>query len=101
MPSITFESTLGIRVAEAAENESLMQAAVRSNVPGIQGECGGEMSCGTCHVYVRAPWRDSILSASADEKDLLDMIDDVTDDSRLACQIKCSSHLDGMEVEVP
>ena len=32
---------------------SLMQAAVDANVDGIAADCGGMMTCATCHVYVR------------------------------------------------
>jgi 2Fe-2S ferredoxin len=86
---------------EAKSNETLMQAALRSSVPGVIGECGGEMSCGTCHIYVGAPWNETIIPASADEQELLEMIDSYTSASRLACQIKCTDALDGITVEVP
>jgi ferredoxin, 2Fe-2S len=29
-----------------------MTVAVKHDVPGIDGECGGDMACGTCHVYL-------------------------------------------------
>jgi 2Fe-2S ferredoxin len=35
--------------------QSLMQAALAANVKGIEADCGGMMTCGTCHVYVREP----------------------------------------------
>lgn len=85
---------------EAADGESMMKAAVRHGVPGIEGECGGEMSCGTCHVFVHSPWKERLRPQSADELDLLSVDDDATDDSRLSCQIRMSESLDGVEATV-
>jgi ferredoxin len=53
MPKITFTSATGeSRVVEATAGDSAMQTAVRNGVPGIVGECGGVLSCATCHVFV-------------------------------------------------
>jgi len=86
--------------AEAREGESLMRAAVRNNVPGIEGECGGEMTCATCHVHIASPWKERVHVPSEDELDLLEMADNVTDESRLGCQVKVTSDLDGLSATV-
>ena len=36
--------------------QSLMQAAVDANLPGIQADCGGLLTCATCHVVVHSDW---------------------------------------------
>ena len=41
---------------DVKEGASLMEAATRHGVPGIIGECGGSMSCATCHVVVDPAW---------------------------------------------
>ena len=41
---------------DLAEGESLMQAAVAKGIPGVIGECGGSLSCATCHVVVDPDW---------------------------------------------
>jgi 2Fe-2S ferredoxin len=89
-----------VQEIEVEEGESVMRAAVRQAVPGIEGECGGEMSCATCHVYVCSPWKELLRGASEDERDLLEADDDVTEDSRLSCQIKMKEALDGLELTV-
>lgn len=89
-----------VKVIEINAEETLMRAAVRQSVPGIEGECGGEMSCGTCHVYIHSPWKERLRGASDDEMDLLAADDNSTEDSRLSCQIKMTSDLDGLELTV-
>jgi ferredoxin, 2Fe-2S len=76
------------QTVQASYGESVMRAALQNDVPGIIGECGGELSCGTCHVYVDAEWADKIDPQSEEERDLLDMMDDVRPESRLSCQIQ-------------
>src|SRR4051812_567029 len=42
--------------ADVPAGHNLMEAAVANNVPNVIGECGGCLSCATCHVYVDADW---------------------------------------------
>lgn len=86
------------RDLEGREGESIMQLATRHAIPGIIGECGGEMSCATCHVHVDAQWRSKLRSPSEDETDLVEMSDDYTEDSRLSCQIKLRPEINGIVV---
>ena len=44
--------------AEVKEGLNLMEAAVANNIPHVVGECGGNLSCATCHVYVSDDWSD-------------------------------------------
>lgn len=78
-----------------------MHAAVQNGIPGIEGECGGEMSCGTCHVYISEAWLPLLRPQSEDERDLLDVDDRANANSRLGCQIRMTEELDGLTVEVP
>jgi 2Fe-2S ferredoxin len=90
----------GTTIVQAEAGETIMSAAVRAGVPGIDGECGGEMSCATCHVRVSD--RSAFLSPSPDEDDLLELADDREDDSRLGCQLKISSSTPSpLEIFVP
>ena len=98
---VKFKGESRVWEADAVEGESLMQVAVKNGVEGIIGECGGEMSCATCHVYVAVPWSERLPPASLDERELLEMVDGLRDESRLSCQIRVSSRFDGIEVEVP
>ena len=87
---------------EVANGLSLMEAATARGVPGIIGECGGSMSCATCHVVVDPDWAERAGSPSAFEEDMLDITDAGRQPtSRLSCQIKMSAELDGIVVSVP
>jgi len=81
--------------------ESVMLAALVGMVPGIEAECGGACSCGTCHVHVDEAWREVVGPPRELEAGMLEMIEGVTGASRLCCQIPVSEAIDGLVVRVP
>ncbi len=88
--------------AEVKDGLSMMEGAVAANVPHVIGECGGCLSCATCHVYVHPDW----VSAVGEIDDMQDAMLDATeaerqDNSRLSCQITSSAALDGLVLIVP
>ena len=64
----------------------------------IKAECGGALSCATCHCYVDPDWLDAVGAPSDEEEDMLDSVGDVKSNSRLSCQILCSDELDGLKL---
>ena len=102
MPKVTYVGLDGQEYGvEAVEGESVMAAAVKNGVPGIIGECGGNASCATCHVWVRDEFLPLVGEPNDTEEDLLEMgVSDRRDGSRLSCQIKMSAELDGLTVDV-
>ncbi len=102
MAKITFIEHDGTRHEVDAQNGmSVMEAAVKNMVPGIDADCGGACACATCHVYVEPEWQEQSGKRSEMEEDMLDFAFDVRDNSRLSCQIKVSDALDGLTVRVP
>lgn len=88
--------------AEVADGTTLMQAALANDVPGVIGECGGCMSCGTCHVHVDAQWRSRVGAPEEMEDMVLDIAPgERTAASRLSCQLTASPALDGLVLHVP
>ena len=82
--------------------QSLMQAAVAANVDGIEADCGGLMTCATCHVHVRDPYGGQLPPASEDELGMLEFTASPRmPNSRLSCQIELTEALDGLTVDLP
>lgn len=82
------------------DGESLMEAAKRQGVPGIDADCGGAASCGTCQVIVGNDWRVRIPEMDDTERDMLEFASLGEEGCRLSCQIKLSDALNGLEVKV-
>ena len=96
---IEFDGTEHIITAQ--DGETLMQAAVDNDVPGIDGDCGGSCACGTCHVFVGETWLSALPQADDAESGMLDTRPDYQNNSRLACQIVATEALDGLTVTLP
>ena len=102
MPKITYISHEGEeRTFEVAEALSVMEGAIRNNVPGIDAECGGACACATCHVYVQPQWQERVGPPSEMERNMLEFANDVRPNSRLSCQIRVTRELDGLVVQTP
>jgi 2Fe-2S ferredoxin len=89
------------RTVEGEEGSTVMETAIRNDVPGIVAECGGACACATCHVYVDEEWKDVVGPPSPMEEDMLDFAADVRPTSRLSCQIRVRPELDGLVVQTP
>lgn len=103
VPKVVYVAESGEqRVVDATAGESVMATAVKNGVPGIIGECGGNASCATCHVWVRDEFLSRTGEIDETEEDLLDMgVTDRRDGSRLSCQIPVTEELDGLTVDIP
>jgi ferredoxin, 2Fe-2S len=103
VPKLTFLSADGtVRAVDGSVGESVMLAAVQNGVPGIIAECGGNASCGTCHVWVTEDYVDAVGEPNDTEEDMLDLaVSDRRPGSRLSCQIRVTEDLDGLTVEIP
>jgi ferredoxin, 2Fe-2S len=89
------------RIIEVENGATVMEAAIRNAIPGIEAECGGACACATCHVYVDEAWREKVGPPTPMEEDMLDFGYDVRPNSRLSCQIKVTDDLDGLVVSTP
>lgn len=99
---VTFKSPgVAERTIEAFGGLTLMEAAVQAGIDEIEAQCGGGLSCATCHVYVPDEWRGRVGEASDLETELLDGADHRTAASRLSCQINLTEDLDGLIVYLP
>ncbi len=103
MANITWKMEDGSKIsADVKDGLNLMEAATTNNVPHIGGECGGNLFCATCHVFVDPEW----IARTGDGDDTEDCMLEMTDverdyNSRLSCQIIASPGLDGLVLHVP
>lgn len=102
MVRVLFKTVGGLESPiDANPGESLMAAAVRNRVPGIEAACGGSMVCGTCHIYVAEPWLSQLPPVSEMEAEIHEYGVHVEANSRLACQITVTPDLEGALVTTP
>ena len=102
MVKVTFIDSTGVaRVVDGDEGTSVMSAGKQNNVPELEADCGGACTCATCHVYVAPEWLERAGAASKLEDGLLSMAGNRQPNSRLSCQIKLSSELEGLVVFTP
>ncbi len=101
MQKMTFVRPDGKQLTvDAPEGRSVMRIAQENGID-IEGACEGMMACGTCHVIVEPGWASKLPVSSEEERDMLDLMTDLTRTSRLACQIMMMPELDGLVVGLP
>jgi 2Fe-2S ferredoxin len=90
------------RTVDATEGKSVMWAAVDNGIEGIVAECGGTLTCATCHVIVPPEWAERLLPPSGDELAMLDMTAAAREaGSRLSCQLVVTPDLHGLTLRLP
>lgn len=100
MAKITFITQEDETIVLEGTSGSVMELAVEHNVKGIDGNCGGVISCATCHVHVREEDVVKTGTASEIETDMLELDDNADEFSRLCCQIDVSDAIDGVVLKV-
>lgn len=93
----------GVRLTVAGRaGRSLMRAAQAAGVEGIAADCGGVLSCATCHVVVAPDWAARLPPPEPDELAMLEMTAAPRQpSSRLSCQIVLGVELQGLVARLP
>ena len=82
--------------------KTLMQAATAKGLSGIAADCGGMMTCATCHVIVAEAFAARLPPPGHDELAMLAFAASPREaGSRLSCQITLCEALDGLTVRLP
>ena len=101
MPKIIFYKEKGMRTEiEVQPGQTLLEVAREHDID-IEGTCEGNLACATCHIIVDKDWSSKIPQATEDERDMLDLVNGLTVNSRLGCQIKVTRDLNGLIVFLP
>jgi 2Fe-2S ferredoxin len=102
MTKVTFIEHSGKEhTVDVADGLTLMEAATKNMVPGIDADCGGACACATCMVYVPEEWLGKLAPKEDMEETMLDFCEHTAENSRLSCQIKVSPALEGIRVTMP
>jgi ferredoxin len=99
--SITYVEADGTSKTVDAEVGTDLLSTAHDNDIELEGACGGELACSTCHLIFDPDIFDSLPEKDDDEDDMLDLAFEVTDTSRLGCQIQVQENFDGMTVQIP
>jgi len=85
-------------VVEGQPGDSVMTAAVRQGISDIIGQCGGTLSCATCHVFLADDQLGLYGSVSELEDEMLECTSTEREpSSRLSCQVTL---IDGVDVTI-
>lgn len=102
MPKITYVDHAGTaRTVEAETGATVMETAIRNQIPGIEAECGGACACATCHVIVEHEWADRLPPQGTMEAEMIDFVAGPTPTSRLSCQLTIAEAFDGLVLHLP
>lgn len=101
---VTFVRASGEKIpVKGKVGDSLLDLVVNNNIDidGF-GACEGTLTCSTCHLILSKADYDKLPDKPSDEEmDMLDLAFDLTDTSRLGCQIYLTKELNGLHVNVP
>ena len=103
MPAITYVSPSDeAYTIEVPLGDSVMEGAVQNGIDGILAECGGNLQCATCHVYVDEAFLGLLEPIKEDENEMLNVTaSERKPNSRLSCQLQVTKKLDGLIVQLP
>ena len=79
---------------------SLMENIRAHGMHELLALCGGNCSCGTCHVHIARDWFERLPPMSDDENYLLEISAHRNAESRLSCQLRVDATMDGLEARI-
>lgn len=84
----------------ARPGQNLLEV-LRNNYLDVEGTCGGELTCSTCHCVIEKKFYKILPEKSLEEEDILYSVKDAAPTSRLSCQVVVDERMDGMRVSLP
>ncbi len=90
-----------LRIMDLEPGTSLMEALRANATEAVLALCGGNCSCGTCHIIVDSEFFDQLPEMTAEEQEMLENLPSFTPSSRLSCQLPCKKLPDGLKLRIP
>ena len=100
MLNATFKISNKIRKVKVIENSTILEVARNENTE-IEGSCEGAMACSTCHVIIACKWYKKLAPPELEELEMLELLPNYNEYSRLGCQIKITKDLNGIIINLP
>ena len=102
MPKIVFVNKDGSKTEVNAKNgQTILDVAQDNNITDLIGACNGSCACGTCHVYIDEETLKKIEQPKEEEENVLDVVFDVKQNSRLACQVVVNDKMNNAVITIP
>ena len=103
MVKINFTDHAGTtRSVDVEAGATVMEAAIRNAIPGIEAECGGACACATCHVYADGEGADRLPPVGEVEEEMLESASaERLESSRLSCQLNVTGDIETLVVRIP
>ena len=100
MVKVIFSDKSITKTFHIESNKTILDLSRIENI-GIEGSCDGSMSCSTCHVIIHKDWISKLPLSCTDEKEMLSLLPNYTENSRLGCQIVITDELEGLQFSLP
>ncbi|ODN96457.1 hypothetical protein L198_04171 [Cryptococcus wingfieldii CBS 7118] len=82
------------RLVQGKVGENLLEVGKENDLPSLEGVCGGNLECATCHLYITAIPAAPVPDPSETEMDMMGYaIGYKEGESRLGCQVKVTAGL--------
>ena len=69
MPTIFLTENGSKKKIKVENNLTLLEIAFNKNLD-IEGSCGGEMACSTCHILIDPNWHPKLIPPCINEKEI-------------------------------
>ena len=100
MPTIFVNNKSKILKIKTESNNTILDIAKKNKLD-IEGSCEGSLACSTCHILINKKWMKKVGDACLSEIEMLELLPNIRENSRLGCQIVVTDELDGLEITLP
>ena len=100
MVKVIFSEKSNTQTFKIESNKTILDLSRAENLD-IEGSCDGSMACSTCHVIIHKDWVTKLPAPCIDEKEMLSLLPNYSENSRLGCQVVITDKLEGLQFSLP